>query len=123
NGIVVLRYDERGVGGSEGDFTKATTQEFNEDAAAAIDHLKIYSFVDQEKIGLIGHSEGGMIGWMLGAENKNLNFVVVLAGPVVPINELMAQQTKDVLTSGGADREAMEKQLTINKKVYQVVKE
>lgn len=122
-GIAVLRYDERGVGESEGEFPKATSRDFKEDASLAISHLKKHPFVNQVKVGVIGHSEGGMIAWMLGAEDKNLNFLVALAAPVVPINELMAQQTEDILSAGGATKEEIDQQLVINNKVYQTMKQ
>src|SRR5690606_576922 len=67
-GIVVFRYDERGVGASEGDFMQATSYDLKDDAADAIAHLRKFPFVNQQKVGAIGHSEGGMIGWMLAAE-------------------------------------------------------
>lgn len=122
-GIVVLRYDERGVGESTGDFSLATSEVLKSDAKLAVSHLKKHPFVNQLKVGVIGHSEGGMIGWMLAADPSNLNFLVSLAGPVVPIDELMTQQTEDVMRSAGAVEEEIEKQLTINNKVYATVKQ
>lgn len=122
-GIAVLRYDERGVGESTGDFNLATSEDLKNDASLAISHLKKFPFVNQLKVGAMGHSEGGMIGWMLGADGSNLNFLVTLAAPVVPIDELMTQQTEDVMRSAGAAEEEIEKQLTINNKVYATVKE
>lgn len=123
NGIAVLRFDERGVGDSEGEFVRATSMDFKEDVASGIAHLKKHPFVNQIKVGVTGHSEGGMIGWMLAAENKNLNFLIALAAPVVPIHEFMAQQTKDVLSAGGASSEQIEQQLLINQKVYQTIQQ
>lgn len=122
NGMAVLRYDERGVGDSEGIFNQATSMDFKEDAASALDHLKTYSYVNPEKVGLLGHSEGGMLGWMLASENHKLNFLISLAAPVVPIHELMVQQTKDVLSISGANQEKIDQQLLINSKVYETVK-
>lgn len=121
-GIVVFRYDERGVGESEGDLTQATSYDLKEDAAGALAHLRKFPYVDQTKVGVIGHSEGGMIGWMLAAEDATLNFLVALAAPVVPIDEFMAQQTLDVLKVSGASQEVIEQRLDLNKKVYAAVK-
>lgn len=122
NGIIVLRYDERGVGESEGDFTSATSMDFKDDAAKAVSHIRTFPFVDQQQVGLIGHSEGAMIGWMLAAGESDLDFLIALTAPVVPIDELMEQQTLDVLISGGASQESIDQQLTLNKKVYKSVK-
>lgn len=122
NGILVFRYDERGVGDSEGDFAKATSYDLKEDAANAVAHLRKFPFVDQSQVGIIGHSEGGMIGWMLAAAETNLNFLVALAGPVVPVDEFLEQQTLDVLKSVGASQEWIDQRLTLNKKVYNTVK-
>src|SRR5690554_872482 len=122
NGIIVFRYDERGVGDSVGEFSQATSYDLKEDASDAIAHLKKFPFVNQRKIGVMGHSEGGMIGWMLAAEDSNLNFLVTLAPPVLPIDEFMEQQTLDVLKSSGASQEIIDQRLALNKKVYATVK-
>lgn len=121
NGIAVFRYDERGVGGSEGDFAQATSYDLKDDAADAISHLRKFPFVNQRKVGVIGHSEGGMIGWMLAAAAK-VEFLVSLAAPVVPIDQFMEQQTLDVLKVSNASDEIIEQRLTLNKKVYEAVK-
>ena len=121
NGIAVFRYDERGVGESEGDLSQATSYDLKDDAADALFHLKKYPFVNQRKVGAIGHSEGGMIGWMLAAA-ANLDFLVALAAPVVPIDEFMEQQTLTVLKVANASEEIIEQRLTLNKKVYKAVK-
>lgn len=122
NGIAVLRYDERGVGESEGIFIQATSIDFKEDAASAWAHLKKHPFVNQLKVGILGHSEGGMLGWMLASENQKVNYLIALAAPVVPIHELMVQQTADVLSAIGAKQEDIDKQLLMNDKVYQTIK-
>ncbi|HUH45644.1 MAG TPA: alpha/beta hydrolase, partial [Arenibacter sp.] len=61
NGIAVLRYDDRGVGASTGDFKTATSLDFSKDAEAGVQYLKTRKEIDTKKIGLIGHSEGGLI--------------------------------------------------------------
>lgn len=120
-GIVVFRYDERGVGASEGDFMQATSYDLKDDAADAIAHLRKFPFVNQQKVGAIGHSEGGMIGWMLAAEG-HVNFLIAVAPPVVAIDQFMEQQTVDVLRSSGASEAVIDERLTLNKKVYATVK-
>ena len=122
SGIIVFRYDERGVGESEGEFAEATSYDLKEDAADAVAHLRKFPFVNQAAVGVIGHSEGGMIGWMLAAEDAKLSFLVALAAPVIPIDEFMEQQTLDVLKISGASQELTDQRLELNKKVYAVVK-
>ncbi|WP_157971956.1 alpha/beta hydrolase family protein [Pleomorphovibrio marinus] len=124
NDIVVLRYDERGVGESEGEFESGTTYDFAKDAKAAMEKLKGFEFTDKDKIGLIGHSEGGLITWMLSSENtKHPNFIIALAPPVVPIMELMAQQTLDITLGAGVDSVMAEEQVRQNRRLYRSVAE
>jgi len=121
--IVVLRYDERGVGESEGTFKGTTSEEFANDTRAALERLRGYEFVNKNKIGILGHSEGGLIAWILGAKSSELpNFLVALAPPVVPINELMAQQAFDVIRASGGNDELAKEQSEYNRQLFKVVK-
>src|SRR5690606_12691042 len=93
NGIVVLRYDDRGVGKSEGSFDQSTIEDFSKDAISAFDFLKQQDYVDIHKVGIIGHSERGLIATLLAAQGvPNLSFIVSLAGPSIPIDELLVEQ-------------------------------
>jgi len=96
-GIVVLRYDDRGVAMSEGSFSIATTFAFADDAKAAINWLKNQPFVDKNNIGVIGHSEGGIIAFYLASKEKNLKFAIALAGVTIPCDQLIALQTKKMM--------------------------
>jgi hypothetical protein len=91
-GVAVLRLDSRGAGGSTGDFAKATTEDFAHDTAAAVAFLRARPDIAPARVGLIGHSEGGMIGPMVAAKDPKIAFVVMLAGPGVPFRELMPAQ-------------------------------
>lgn len=123
NGIAVLRYDERGIGESEGDFGKATSQDFKNDAQYAIQSLRSHQKIDPESVGMLGHSEGGMIAWMLAAEQElaPVDFVIALAGPVVKIPELMAKQTEDISRSTGSPKELVQRQVAINRSFYDLI--
>lgn len=79
-GLAVLRYDDRGFGQSTGNYQDATTLHFAEDVLAAVSYLKSRKDIDKEKIGLIGHSEGGMIAPIVASKNKTIAFIVLLAG-------------------------------------------
>ena len=100
-GFAVLRYDERGVGKSTGKFALATTADFASDAASAIEFLKHQPQIDTAHIGIIGHSEGGMIAPMLAANRKDIAFIVLLAGPGLPTTALMQEQISAVMLSQG----------------------
>ena len=91
-GFAVLRYDKRGVGDSEGEYFTATTKDFAEDVEAAINYLKTRAEIDTKNIGLIGHSEGGIIGPMVATQNKDVKFVVLMAGLGVTGTELVLTQ-------------------------------
>jgi pimeloyl-ACP methyl ester carboxylesterase len=96
-GYGVLRYDDRGVGESTGDFSAATSADFARDAAAAVHYLEnLGDSLAELPIGLAGHSEGGMIGPMVAAETDALDFLVLLAAPGEPIRRLMAVQRREV---------------------------
>jgi hypothetical protein len=112
-GFLVLRADDRGVGQSTGDRTNATSKDFAEDAIAALDYLRSLPEVDKNKLGLLGHSEGGMIAQMVGAQQQDLAFLVMLAAPGIPVIELMALQNEAVLLSAGLSKEAVEQYLAL----------
>jgi uncharacterized protein len=108
-GIVVLRADKRGVGKSTGDYAIATTTDFASDADAAVAYLKTRPEVDHRKIGLIGHSEGGMIAPMAAVSNPDVAFVVMMAGPGVPGDQLLPEQMKLISEAAGESHENAEK--------------
>lgn len=97
-GIVVLRFDKRGIGQSEGDFGSATFKEFASDAIAMVEYLKEQDFVDQNQLGIIGHSEGGIISQIIGEERPELiDFIVLLASPGTPTIDILVHQNMTVL--------------------------
>ena len=98
NGIATLRYDDRGFGQSTGDPAQCTTANFADDAAAAIDYLR--SLKKFKHIGILGHSEGGSIAFMLGARKKT-DFIISLAGPGVKGDTLLTAQSNRVLQLSG----------------------
>jgi uncharacterized protein len=122
NGIMVLRFDERGVGKSEGDFKSATYSDLVKDVHAALEYLNQHPNSNKEKVGVIGHSEGGMIAYQISSESQIPTFLVSLAGPVVPIVDLMAKQTEDVYRSAGMPKDFVEKQVKLNTSVYHLFK-
>ncbi|MDH6305394.1 pimeloyl-ACP methyl ester carboxylesterase [Parabacteroides sp. PF5-5] len=103
-GIAVLRYDDRGVGQSEGDYAKATLDDFASDAQAAVEYLKTRKEINKEKIGIVGHSEGGGIAFKLASE-KVPAFIVTMAGVGVDGFSLLRMQRKALFTASNIPEE------------------
>lgn len=106
-GIAVVRYDDRGVARSSGDFSRAVSADFATDAAAAVAFLRGRAEIDPKRVGLIGHSEGGMVAPMVAVKDQEIAFVVLLAGPGAPSRELMAAQRRAVGRVSGASPEVV----------------
>jgi uncharacterized protein len=121
NGIAVLRYDDRGMGQSEGDFQAATTADFAYDAQSAYIFLKKQKKIDKNRIGIVGHSEGGMVAQMVAAADTQVRLIVLLASPGVPISELMLKQTEMTLRQSGISEEEIQVSIELNKKFYNVL--
>jgi len=80
-GYLVMRVDDRGVGKSTGDFKACTTFDFADDASNSLNYLKNLPQTDKQKIGVLGHSEGGIIAEMLAAKRNDLDFIILMAAP------------------------------------------
>jgi uncharacterized protein len=122
-GIVVLRVDDRGVGKSTGKFDDATTADLATDAEAGIAYLKTRSEVDPHKIGLIGHSEGGLIAPMVAARDSNVAFIVMMAGPGVPGDEILVEQRLLISEAAGESPAAAEKDAAWERATLTLVKQ
>ncbi|MGO9088445.1 MAG: alpha/beta hydrolase family protein [Candidatus Sulfotelmatobacter sp.] len=105
HGIAVLRADDRGVGKSTGVFAKATTADFATDTEAGVAYLKTRPEVNPHEIGLIGHSEGGVIAPMIAARNKDVAFIVMMAGTGVPGDQVLAAQGEAIQVASGKSPE------------------
>ena len=102
-GYAVLRYDDRGTFDSEGDFSAATTLDFANDAASAVQYLKSLPQIDANKIVVMGHSEGGLIANILGAIIPGLSGIVSLAGTSIRGDSILKIQTKLIAESSGQE--------------------
>ncbi|GGX07073.1 alpha/beta hydrolase family protein [Aquimarina muelleri] len=119
--IAVLRFDDRGVGLSKGNHNTATTLDFADDVEAAFSFLSKRKNIDSKKIGLIGHSEGGMIASMIASRLKNIDFIVLLATPGLQGDKILLSQSKLLLTKTGKNKEDIDKISRINKKSYRLI--
>lgn len=104
-GFAVLRYDDRGIGKSSGDHASADSRDFARDAGAAIDFLKQQDEIDARKIGLIGHSEGGLIAPIVATTRDDVAFIVMLAGTGVTGREIVLNQTELIEKADGTKPE------------------
>jgi pimeloyl-ACP methyl ester carboxylesterase len=115
-GIAVLRYDDRGIGKSTGKFDGSTSRDFADDAAGAVAFLRARK--DVGKVGLIGHSEGGMIAPMVAAEDPGIAFIVMLAGPGTPGEEILFAQGQAIVKAMGGDEKALARQKAVQEKLF-----
>lgn len=105
-GYAILRVDDRGIGKSTGDFSKATSADFADDVNAGVNYLLTRPEVDKQRVGLIGHSEGGMIAPMVATRRQDIAFVILLAAPGAKIIDLMCAQVHAIIRSGGVGEPA-----------------
>lgn len=121
-GFAVLRYDERGVGKSQGDHAAATTEDFASDVAAAVKFARSRSEIDPQKIGLIGHSEGGMIAPIVAASDPDIAWMVLMAGPGVNGEQILYSQGQLIVAAEGGDAAALTQQRRIQETIFAAIK-
>lgn len=121
NGIAVLRYDDRGVGASTGDFNSATSADFATDVESAIVYLKTRKEINKKKIGLIGHSEGGLIAPIVASRSKDVSYIVLLAGPGIQGDKLLLLQQELIARVNGVSENDIKKSIQANAKLFEMV--
>ena len=121
-GVAVLRYDDRGVGDSEGDNATATSGDLAGDTEAAVRYLQSRSEVDPLWIGLLGHSEGGMIAPMIAARHPGIAFVIALAPPVAEALEGLVRQERLMLETEGLPQELVEAQVAMTREALELTR-
>ncbi len=120
NGITVLRYDDRGVAQSSGTFAGATTDDFAVDAAAALAFLKSQGEFDA--VGYVGHSEGAIVGPLAHAIEP-ADFLVLLAGPTIPGDDLLQAQKRALGTASGMTSAQLQMALKMDRSLFDVIEE
>jgi fermentation-respiration switch protein FrsA (DUF1100 family) len=123
HGIAVLRVDDRGVGGSTGSTPESTTADFAEDALAGVGYLKSRKEVNPKQIGLIGHSEGGIVAPLAASQSKDVAFIVMLAGTGLTGEEILYLQGQLIAKASGADAKALARQKRVQEVMFKLVKE
>ncbi len=123
-GIAVLRVDDRGVGGSKGDPSQATTEDFAGDVLAGVEYLKTRREINPQRIGLIGHSEGGIIAPMVAVQSADVSFLVLMAGTGIPGDKIIeAQQVAGLLKIAGMDQALIDLAVRSQRQVVEIVKQ
>ncbi len=117
-GISVFRYDERGVGESSGAFFNATSEDFLNDVLACVDKLDSLGY---KKIGLIGHSEGGLIANMACALDDRLVVMVSLAGVGLPADQLLSIQNRNILIEQGVAEQEVAEYVIFIEEAYDLI--
>ena len=121
HGIAVLRYDDRGIGGSTGEVENATSMDFSYDAEAAFDYLRNRKEINASRVGILGHSEGGVINFMVSARRPEVAFLVSLAGPSVNGIEVLKEQQKAILRASGMTEEAVQFNSNTNAQMFDII--
>ena len=120
-GIAVLRYDDRGVGGSDGEVMNATSMDFSYDAEAAFDYLRNRKEINATKVGILGHSEGGVINFMVSSRRPEVAFLVSLAGPSVNGIEVLKEQQAAILRASGMTEEMVQFNGNANAQMFDII--
>jgi fermentation-respiration switch protein FrsA (DUF1100 family) len=122
HGIASLRYDDRGFGKSTGSFAASTSADFANDAQAAVEFLRAQKGIARDHVGIIGHSEGGLIAPIVAARSKDVAFVVLLAGPGLPGDSILLMQQELIAKAQGAPQELIDRNAEANVRLFAAVK-
>jgi fermentation-respiration switch protein FrsA (DUF1100 family) len=121
NGIAVLRFDDRGIAQSTGDQLTATSEDFAKDVLAAVNFLRSRNEIDKSKIGLIGHSEGGMIAPLVAVQSADVSFIVMMAGLGIPGDSILYLQGELIQRAEGTSEEEIQKSVKLQREVFSIV--
>lgn len=122
-GIAVLRVDDRGVGGSTGNVSQATSEDFAEDVLTGIEYLRNHKEVNPKKIGLIGHSEGGIIAPIVATQSPDVAFIVLMAGSGLVGEEILYLQGALIRKAEGKSDEEIAEGRALQERIFAVIKE
>jgi len=118
HGIAVLRADDRGVGGSTGSTPQSTSADFADDAQAAVKLLQARPDIDRAHVGLMGHSEGGLIAPMVAARTKDVAFIILMSGPGLTGEQIMLAQSELIGKAAGRTDEQVKANQVIQRKLF-----
>lgn len=122
-GIATLRVDDRGFGESTGDLANATTEDFASDALAGVEYLLTRSEIRRDAVGLIGHSEGGIVAPIVANMSDDVAFAVLIAPTAIPGEDLLHLQTRLILEAQGVPAFMADRSESMNRDIYAAVRE
>ncbi|HEY1422915.1 MAG TPA: alpha/beta fold hydrolase [Candidatus Acidoferrum sp.] len=122
-GVMVLRYDKRGIAQSTGDYGAGTIDDFAKDAQVALQYLKSRKEVDAKRLGVIGHSEGGILAALAATRSNDVNWLVLLASPATSGEKTLLRQSELIARTGGLREEQITQSLEFDRKAYAAVRE
>ncbi len=122
-GIAVLRVDDRGVGGSTGNLFESTSEDFAEDVLAGVQYLKSREQINPKQIGLIGHSEGGIVAPIAASRSSDIAFIVLMAGTGVTGQKILYLQSDLLLKAAGASDEVLALQQASLEQIFKILKD
>ena len=122
HGIAVLRYDDRGVGGSSGSVVTSTSEDFAHDVLAGIHFLQERPDIRGDRIGILGHSEGGIVAPIAATKSDDVAYIVLVAGPSVPGDEILLAQAEMALEVAGATPERLRKKRELQTAIFHAVR-
>lgn len=121
NGIAVLRVDDRGIGGSGGNISEATSKDFASDALAGVQFLKTRNEIDHSKIGLAGHSEGGIIAPIAANLSNDVSFIILMAGSGIIGEQILYKQGELINREAGASEEMIKQNRQIQQAIFDII--
>jgi pimeloyl-ACP methyl ester carboxylesterase len=122
-GIAVLRYDDRGVGESTGDFRNATTADFARDALAGVHYLRTRDDIAHDRIGIVGHSEGGLVGPIAANDSEHVALLVLMAAPSVTGEEVIVHQGQRIAVAQGATADEARRGAELNRSLLALLRQ
>lgn len=121
NGIAVLRFDDRGVGGSGKNTQEATSEDFAGDVLSGVEFLKTRNEINSARIGLIGHSEGGIIAPMVANSSGDVAFIILLAGPGLNGEQIIYKQVELLNRAAGMTEDEINEKLKLQKDIFEII--
>ena len=119
-GIAVLRFDDRDFDQPSAAF-EATSEELSQDVLAGVELLRARPEIDAARIGLLGHSEGGLIAPMLAAKERGIAFIVMIAGPGLPGDQILQMQAERLLRHSGVDDDTLQQELARSRRTHEIL--
>ena len=121
-GVAVLRMDDRGIGKSTGQFATATSEDFADDAAAGVSFLQKHARINPARIGLVGHSEGGLVAPLVATRAPGVAYLVLLAAPGVDGAAILIEQSARIGRAAGMSEEAITQNQGMQRKIFEIVR-